>query len=91
MPLFYPLSMDAAADGRMYVLDAGNSRIAAFDAEGNYITEWGRKGSGAGEFDFGEGFKLVRGRDFRGSIAVDSQGHIYVVDAFNKRIQKFAP
>ena len=28
---------------------------------GNYLTEWGRKGSGAGEFDFGTGADLGQG------------------------------
>ncbi len=50
-----PLSMAGGADGRVYVLDAGNSRIEVFDVAGNYITQWGVPGTGAGEFDFGSG------------------------------------
>ena len=85
---FFPLSFDGSADGRIYVLDAGNARIQVFDFEGNYITQWGRKGSGPGEFDFGSGGIP---EDFAGSVAVDSEGFIYVADVGNKRIQKFAP
>jgi hypothetical protein len=35
----FPLSFDGAADGRVYVLDAGNARIQAFDPDGNYLTQ----------------------------------------------------
>ena len=83
--------MDAAPDGRMYVLDAGNARIAVFDKEGAYITQWGAPGSNAGEFDFGDGVPISQSLNFAGSIAVDDEGFIYVADVFNKRIQKFAP
>lgn len=84
----YPLSLDGSPDGRVYVLDAGNARIQVFDIEGKYLTQWGRKGSGEGEFDFGSGRTP---EDFAGSVAVDGEGYIYVADELNKRIQKFAP
>ena len=84
----FPLSFDGSADGRIYVLDAGNARIQVFDLEGNYITQWGRKGSDEGEFDFGNGSVP---EDFAGSVAVDDEGNIYVADVGNGRIQKFAP
>ena len=72
----------------MYVLDAGNARIQVFDGDGKYVTQWGTKGTGEGEFDFGTGHGP---EDFAGSIAVDDEGFIYVADVGNKRIQKFAP
>jgi len=89
--LFHPLSFDVGPDGRIYVLDAGNGRIVVYDKDRNYITHWGRRGSGPGEFDFGVGGKLLWGLDFVGSICVDDDGFIYVADVFNRRIQKFAP
>ena len=84
----FPLSFDGSPDGRIYVLAAGNARIQVFDIEGNYITQWGRKGSGDGEFDFGSGGTP---EGFAGSVAVDSEGFIYVADVGNRRIQKFSP
>ena len=84
----FPLSFDGSEDGRIYVLDAGNARIQVFDIEGKYLTQWGRKGSGEGEFDFGSGRAA---EEFAGSVAVDGEGYIYVADVGNKRIQKFAP
>jgi DNA-binding beta-propeller fold protein YncE len=64
--------------GEIYVADGeGNSRIVAFDRNGNYLKEWGRKGSGKGEF------RLPH------SIVTDSQGFVYVGDRENARIQVF--
>ena len=85
---FYPLSFDVGVDGRIFVLDAGNRRIQAFDSESEYITQWGSRGTADGQFDFGNGLRPV---DFVGSIAVDDDGFIYVADVGNRRIQKFAP
>jgi len=44
-----------------------------------FITKWGSKGSGNGQFNGLSG------------ITVDSSGNIYVVDCTNHRIQKFTP
>jgi len=86
--LFFPVSVDRGDDGRYYVLDAGNARIQVFDLEGKYLTQWGSRGSGAGEFDFGKGNVS---EDVAGSICVDEEGYIYVADVLNQRIQVFAP
>lgn len=84
----YPLSFGVGPDGRLFVLDAGNARTQVFDAEGTYITQWGRRGTGEGQFDYGSGSVP---EDFRGSVVVDSRGFIYVLDMGNQRIQKFEP
>jgi len=84
----FPISFDVGADGRVYVLDAGNGRVQVFDQSGEYLTQWGREGSGEGEFDFGSG---PWAGSFRGSICVDDEGYIYVADVGNKRIQRYAP
>ena len=86
----YPVSIDAGPDGRVYVLDAGNSRIQVFDSRGKYITEWGEFGNGEGQFDFGDGSVSFWGVNLFGGLAVDDAGFIYVSD-FGQRIQKFAP
>jgi len=86
--LLFPLSVDRGKDGRFFVLDAGNARVQVFDAEGNYLTEWGGKGSEDGMFDFGSGWVT---EDFAGNLCVDDDGYIYVADVRNQRIQKFAP
>ena len=87
--LFLPLSVDRGPDGEFYVLDAGNARIQVFDAEGEYLTQWGTRGDDLDQFDFGAGYDAAA--SFAGSICVDGEGFIYVADVFNQRIQKFAP
>ncbi|MBT3344049.1 MAG: hypothetical protein HN712_27710 [Gemmatimonadetes bacterium] len=86
--LLWPLSVAGTLDGRMFVLDAGNARIQVFGDDGEYLTHWGGRGSGPGEFDFLDG---PTHEDFSGSVVVDDEGFIYVADVGNQRIQKFAP
>ncbi|MGE0448915.1 MAG: peptidyl-alpha-hydroxyglycine alpha-amidating lyase family protein [Vicinamibacterales bacterium] len=72
---------DVAFDkaGNVYVADGMgvNNRIAVYNADGNWVTGWGKTGSGPGEF------KGVKG------IVIDAAGNVYVADAGNNRIQVF--
>jgi len=70
----------------VYVDSSGFIYITAFDAEhqilkftndGQFVTKWGSKGSGDGQFGSA------------GNIAIDSAGHIFVIDTEHDRIQKF--
>jgi hypothetical protein len=68
--------------GNIYVADGasrtvGNARIAKFDKDGHFIKSWGSRGSEPGQFN------AIRG------IVMDAQGHLYVADAGNQRIQVF--
>jgi len=40
----------AGNDGRFYVADRGNNRIAVFGSQGEYLFSFGREGDGPGEF-----------------------------------------
>ncbi len=51
--LSYPVSFDVGPDGRFYVLDAGSSRVLVFDRTRRFLTKWGSRGDGDGEFDLG--------------------------------------
>ena len=73
----FPKGIAVDASAHLYVADDGNCRIQKFDSNGNFIGEWGRKGSDKGEFKFPKG------------IAVDASGYVYVTDDENHRIQKF--
>jgi hypothetical protein len=48
--LFGPVDFTVGPNGFYYVVDRGNSRIAVFDSEGNYVRAFGRRGDGPGEF-----------------------------------------
>ncbi len=65
-------------DGSFYLGDGyWNTRIVKYDANGEYLLEWGEFGSGPGQFD------LVHG------VAVDRDRRVYVGDRTNNRIQIF--
>lgn len=87
--LHLPISFDVAPDGRIYVLDAGNG-ITSLDEGGNHIASWDTEPIvdwSSGAFPTSTSH-LLRGTT---SVAVDDEGFIYVADAVNRRIQKFAP
>lgn len=62
---------------RLYVVDVLACRIKVFDAEGNFIFDFGRKGDKAGEFNLPS------------NVWVDAAGKIYVTDSMNFRVQIF--
>jgi len=64
-------------DGNLYVTDTMNNRVEIFDADGNFISEFGKHGDGPGYFARPKG------------IAVDSDGHIWVADEMQDRLQVF--
>jgi len=55
----------------------GDSRVLKFDKDGNHINSWGKKGTAPGEFDVPH------------SIAIDTDGLVYVADRGNQRLQIF--
>jgi peptidylamidoglycolate lyase len=73
-----PTDVAVAPNGDFYVADGyGNSRVAKFNARGEFLLEWGRKGTQPGEFDTPHG------------IALDRSGRVYVADRANARVQIF--
>ncbi len=64
-------------DGNVYVTDTLNNRVEIFDADGNFISLFGKHGDGPGYFARPKG------------IAVDSDGHIWVADEMEDRLQVF--
>lgn len=82
-----PADVAVAANGDIFVADGhgggggatGNARIVKFDKTGKFLTTWGKKGMGPGEFD------VVH------ALAIDSRGRLFVADRQNNRIQVFSP
>ena len=64
--------------GNIYISDGYvNSRVAKFDKNGDWVKQWGDRGTGQGQFNTPH------------SIAADAKGNIYVADRGNRRIQVF--
>jgi DNA-binding beta-propeller fold protein YncE len=64
-------------EGNVYVSDGYNFRVQKFNSEGQFLMQFGSKGSGEGQFD----------EPCAGPIFVDSQSNIYV--STFPRVQKF--
>lgn len=74
-----PTNVAVDKDGNLYVADTFNNRVEIFDADGNFIREFGKPGDGPGYFARPKG------------IAVDGDGHVWVADAMQDRVQVFTP
>ena len=74
-----PRGIAVDSQGHVFVADTGNKRIAVFDEEGNFLTQFGTAGLDPGQFDEPVG------------VAVSSDGTVYVTDTWNQRIQSFIP
>jgi len=69
--------VSVSKDGRIYVVDGVNNKIRVFNHLGKYISSFGTKGSGKGEFRFPLG------------IDIDGSGKVYIADSGNHRVQIF--
>lgn len=81
--LWQPNDVVVGPTGEIYVAeghasnDEANARILKFSADGKLLMEWGKKGTGPGEFDQPH------------ALAFDSQGRLFVGDRGNNRLQIF--
>ncbi|MCU1383331.1 MAG: dan 3 [Acidobacteria bacterium] len=73
-----PTDVAVAPNGDIFVSDGHvNSRIVKFAKDGTFITAWGKRGDGPGEFNVPH------------TIFFDSRGRLLVGDRSNRRIQIF--
>ena len=76
-----PTDVLVAPSGDIFVTDSHrngkNNRVVRFTKEGRFVKEWGKKGFGPGEISEPH------------TIAMDSQGRLFVGDRENNRIQIF--
>lgn len=79
LPFNFPTNLAISPSGDLYVADGyGNARIHRFSAEGELLFSWGEPGDGPGQFQIPHG------------IAIDHNGHVYVADRENSRVQIFS-
>ncbi|HDN27703.1 MAG TPA: 6-bladed beta-propeller, partial [Thioploca sp.] len=76
-----PTDITMDKSGELYVVDALAHRVLKFSTKegkiGELVSQWGKLGDGEGQFSSPKG------------IAIDTDDNIYIVDAYNYRIQKF--
>jgi DNA-binding beta-propeller fold protein YncE len=72
-----PEGVAVDSEGNVYVTDTFNDRVESFDADGGFITTFGKNGDGPADFERPKG------------IAADCDGHIWVVDAAESRVKVF--
>ena len=73
----YPVNVEIDDDLNIYILNNLQRRIQKRDPENNILMQFGKGGSGPGEFSDPRGF------------TIDPLGNLYVSDTTNNRIQKF--
>ncbi|HLH10145.1 MAG TPA: 6-bladed beta-propeller [Terriglobales bacterium] len=72
-----PTGVALDADNNLYVTDTLNNRVEIFDADGNFISQFGKHCDGPGCFAHVKG------------IAIDSDGHIWTADPMLDLLQVF--
>lgn len=64
---------------KLLIVDSQLHQVVVCDLSGKFVSKFGRRGAGSGEFNFPT------------HVAVDSKGLVYVTDSLNCRVQIFDP
>ena len=74
-----PTDVAIGRNGDIFVTDGHgtNNRVVKFSKDGRYIKEWGKTGSGRGEFNQPH------------ALDIDPQGRLFIADRSNSRLQIF--
>jgi DNA-binding beta-propeller fold protein YncE len=72
-----PEAVAVDKDGNVYVTDTFNNRVEIFDADGEFVSTFGKNGDGPADLERPKG------------LAIDSDGHIWVVDAAQNLVKVF--
>jgi streptogramin lyase len=74
--LFGPRDIAVTPGGHVMIVDTGNNRAIEYDSDGNFVRQFGSKGSSGDPLQFNE----------PSSLAVAANGDIFIADFWNKRI-----
>jgi DNA-binding beta-propeller fold protein YncE len=74
--LYGPRDIAVAPNGNVLIADTGNARIVEYTPDGDFVRQFGSKGTSGAPLEFNEPT----------SIDVTAAGEIYVADLYNKRI-----
>ena len=77
---YFPKRISMAADdrGNIYVLDIGNFRVQKYDPAGRFVTGFGRRGQGPGEFQFPS------------YLGLDAEGNPWVNDSMARAVTLYS-
>jgi uncharacterized protein (TIGR03663 family) len=76
-----PRDVAAAPNGKLFVADTLNHRIAEYSQSGTFIRAWGTVGTAPGQFSQ---------RDSPQAVAIAPDGLVYAADTWNQRIEVFS-
>lgn len=65
----------AISGERLFVVDSVRQAVLVFDLKGNFLSEFGKRGTGLGEFNYPT------------HIASDREGHLFITDSMNARVE----
>ncbi len=74
--LFGPRDVAITPDGNVLVTDTGNARVIEYTPDGEFVRQFGAKGSSGAPLEFDEPVGL----------AVNGAGDVYIADFVNKRV-----
>ncbi len=79
----YPTDVTLGSDGTLFVADGYADRVQVFGPDGGFLRKWGGPFAVNIYGPFNGWFATVT------SIALDSEGNVFVSDFYNHRVQKF--
>ena len=83
-----PRTMEADAQGNLYIVDTENHRLRKVDSAGNITTV---AGTGAAGYSGDNGPATAARLDNPHGVAADAAGNVYIADSPNQRIRKISP
>ncbi len=88
--LYHPNAIAFDAAGNMYIADSGNNRVRVVALNGNIHDFAGDRAQGLPGYDGDGGPAASAHLNYPRSLALDSNGNVYIADFFNNAVRKVA-